>query len=275
MTPSSSTATATATPAFATKRVLVTGGNSGIGYAIAEKFLQEGATVAITGRREDKNKETVDQLNKGAVGSARALYITSDLSKEDQIEVTAKKAVELLGGLDILVHNAGVGGFAAVDQAASAYAAIMDTNLRAPILLTSYLVPELRKSAKDGHHPSIIFISSIVTAIHAKNFGIYSASKAGLTHYAKTAAYELTADGVRVNIVSPGPTRTPIFSASSGANAEKAKEMFDEIAAKSPVGRIGEPSEIADSVLFLASEKALYLTGSDLFIDGGYSLVSA
>lgn len=243
---------------FVEKVVIVTGAGSGIGAAIASHFANEGANVVLAGRSESKLKSILKVCEKSG---NKHLAVIADVTKEDDAKKIIKNAIEKFDKIDVLVNNAGIVRFASLldDNGMKAFDEIMSVNLRAPVYLTNLAAPHLIKSKGN-----IINISSIsAEKITLPIMNSYGISKAALNRYTQGIAVELASHGVRVNTISPGPVRTEILANGGSTFA------FDPAALKIPLGKVCEPSEIADLVLFLASEKAKSITGSDLVADNG------
>ncbi|KAG6448420.1 hypothetical protein O3G_MSEX005493 [Manduca sexta] len=241
---------------FSDKVVLVTGGSSGIGAATAIAFAKEGAKVAIVGRNEEKLAATA------AACGDNALVLRADISDEKQAVDLVKRTIDTFGKLDILVNNAGISRQASLLQGniLQVYDEVMNTNLRAVFHLTSLAAPHLIKTKG-----SVVNISSVggTAAPTVPMFMTYSVSKAGLNHFTKAAAAELAPHGVRVNAISPGPVKTDIIE-NSGFPV-----TWDRFREMTALNRVAEPEEIADLVMFLASDKARSITGSNYFSDNG------
>jgi NAD(P)-dependent dehydrogenase (short-subunit alcohol dehydrogenase family) len=242
------------------KIALVTGGNSGIGYATAKSLVQEGAQVIITGRREAAVKQAADEL--GATGLVADQGIVTD------IEQLARNVQEQFGKIDVLFINAGVGKFSSVaDATEEGFDEIMDINFKGAFFTLSRFIPLLNDGA------SVIFLSSNVSDMNMPNFSVYSASKAALNSIMKTAATELAPQHIRVNAVSPGPTRTAIMH-KTGLPEEAIAEMKETLASKVPLGRMIDPEEVASLVVYLAGDNSASITGAEFTIDGGFKLVN-
>ncbi|XP_041973371.1 3-oxoacyl-[acyl-carrier-protein] reductase FabG-like [Aricia agestis] len=247
---------------FANKVVLVIGASSGIGAATAVAFAKEGARVVVVGRNEGKLKNVSAQCEKNG---KKPLVIKADISRDDEAKLVVSKTIETYGTLDVLVNNAGIVRMDSIasETAVKTFDEVMRTNLRSIVLLTSLSAAHLNKS-----RGNIINISSVAAhlVLCPGNFA-YAVSKAGLTHFTRQAAVELAAAGVRVNTVSPGPVATDIMT-----NAGLDSIILDNIAAKTSLKRTSAPEEVADLILFLASEKAKGITGSDFVTDNGAML---
>ena len=242
---------------LANKTALITGGNSGIGLATAKLFVAEGARVAITGR----NKATLEAAAREL--GPNAIAIEADATDIAATEAAVKTAVEKFGKLDIVFANAGIPGQTPVGGTAlAAFELVIRTNLTGVFFTVQAAVPHLNDGA------SIILNGSVISVLGNPGYSAYAASKAGVRAMARVMASELSSRNIRVNVVSPGATRTPIWGAATAtADAEKAFEK--RIGATTPLGRIGEPDHISKTVLFLASDDAAHIQGQELFVDGG------
>lgn len=241
---------------FKDKVVLVIGGNSGIGRASAEAFAAEGAHVFLTGRSQKTIDETV-----AAIPGARGFR--ADIADiESNAEVLAAIG-DAHGRIDVLFVNAGVGAFVPVpDVTAEQWDEIHDVNLRGCFFAVQKALPLM------GNGGSIVITGSIGSVAAVPGNVIYAAAKAGLRAVARTLAVELIGQGIRVNMVSPGPTETPIINR-SGLPPEGVAGLRDLMTDAVPMKRMGTPEEIARPVLFLASDEASFITGIDLYVDGG------
>jgi len=241
------------------KIALITGGNSGIGFATAKEFVKEGAFVFITGRRE--LAAAVKEIGRNVAG------IQGDVSKLADLDRLFAQIKSEKGKLDIVFANAGVATFAQFGQITEEhFDSIFNVNVRGTLFTVQKALPLMPDGA------SIILNASIVAS---KGFGmnsVYSATKAAIRSFARTWATDLKSRKIRVNAVSPGPIDTPGLSdlvASTGAGEERKTLMIDNV----PLGRLGRPDEIAKAVVFLASDDSSYITGSELFVDGGMAQV--
>ncbi|XP_053610367.1 uncharacterized oxidoreductase MexAM1_META1p0182-like [Plodia interpunctella] len=245
------------------KVVIVTGGSSGIGAAIAKLFIKEGAKVAIVGRNENKLRAVTAECEK--LGS-KPLVITADVSKDAEAKKIIDTTISQFGQLDVLVNNAGIGKSAGISDpnALQVYDEVMGVNLRSVVVLSHYATPHLVKSKGN-----IINISSVASlgVMSAKSFA-YCASKAGLDHFTRCIALELAPSGVRCNNVNPGPVQTDILE-NSGMNEAYQAAIWNNFKNSTALGRISDPIEIAEVVLFLASDKAQCITGSSFIADNG------
>jgi NAD(P)-dependent dehydrogenase (short-subunit alcohol dehydrogenase family) len=241
---------------FKDKVVLVIGGNSGIGRASAEAFAAEGAHVFLTGRSQKTIDETVAAIP-GAQG------FRADIADIESNADVLTAIGDAHGRIDVLFVNAGVGAFVPVpDVTAEQWDEIHDVNLRGCFFAVQKALPLM---AKGG---SIVITGSIGSVAAVPGNVIYAAAKAGLRAVARTLAVELIGQGIRVNMVSPGPTETPIINR-SGLPPEGVAGLRDLMTDAVPMKRMGTPEEIARPVLFLASDEASFITGIDLYVDGG------
>jgi NAD(P)-dependent dehydrogenase (short-subunit alcohol dehydrogenase family) len=239
---------------FAGKTVVVLGGNSGIGLAAARAFQAEGAHVAITGRDE----ATLAQV----AAASGMLALRSDMGSVADSRAALARIARELGGIDVLHVNAGVGGFAAVAEVTEEFwDSVHRINLRGAFFAVQAALPHLR----DGG--SIVITGSIGALRPLPGNVVYGAAKAGLRQVARILAAELLPRGIRVNVVSPGPTETEIFK--RGASPEQIEAVRAALGGAVPMKRMGEPDEVARAVLFLASSEASFINGADLCVDGG------
>ncbi len=243
------------------KRALITGGTSGIGLETARQFLAEGARVAITGSSE------------ASIAAARAefgdrvLILRSDAGQVAEQPALAKTIGEAFGGLDIVFVNAGIAELRPVEQwDEAAFDRTLAINLKGPYFLLQALAPLLSNPS------SVVLNTSVNAHIGMPTSSVYAASKAGLISLARTLSGEWLARGIRVNAVSPGPITTPLYGKLGLSDADLQKTA-DSIRALVPVGRFGEPSEVAKAVVFLASDESAFTVGTELMIDGGMSSI--
>jgi NAD(P)-dependent dehydrogenase (short-subunit alcohol dehydrogenase family) len=236
---------------FEDKTVLVTGATSGIGRAAAEQFADRGADVVVTGRDQGRGREVVDTI-KSAGGRAR--FIPADLSASDGADRLAQAA----GDIDVLVNNAGIFPFGASHEIAiEDVKAALDFNVAVPFALVARFVPGM-VARGDG---AIVNVSTMVASFGLPGMSAYGASKAALELLTKAWAAEYGPSGVRVNAVSPGPTRTP-GTAPMG-------DGIDQLAATLPLGRAAAADEIANAIIYLASDEASFINGAIVPVDGG------
>lgn len=236
---------------FEDRTVLITGSTSGIGRAAAEQFGAAGAHVIVTGRDETRGHEVVDTITSGG-GQAR--FIAADLSTSEGADELAEDG----GRVDVLVNNAGIFPFGATHELPlEDLKAVLAFNIAAPFTLTARLVPGMIERGSGA----IVNVSTMVASFGLPGMSAYGASKAALELLTKTWAAEYGPSGIRVNAVSPGPTRTP-GTAVMG-------DGIDQLAATLPLGRAADAREIADAIVYLASEKASFINGAILPVDGG------
>ncbi|AHI26335.1 short-chain dehydrogenase/reductase SDR [Komagataeibacter xylinus E25] len=239
------------------KVALITGGNSGIGFATAQRFIEEGAKVAITGR----NQETLDAAAK-ALGE-NALSIRIDVTEDGAAEHAVSATVDRFGGLDIVFANAGIPGATPIGGTdLTLFSKIVATNLTAVFATVQAASPHLRAGA------SIILVGSAHQVLGFPGASAYAASKGGISSMNRVLASEFAPRGIRVNSVVPGAIRTPIWR--SRAPDEAAMAKLESVLSKQiPLGHIGEPLDVANAVLFLACDESKQTTGSELVVDGG------
>lgn len=236
------------------KRALVTGGSSGIGFETARRFLEEGARVAITGSNEQTLEAARRELGDVITIQADAGDVVGQAKVADAIR-------NGFGRLDAVFVNAGIGDFRPLDQWDEAgFDRSIAVNLKGPFFLIRALLPVLANPA------SIVLNTSINAHIGMPNSSVYAATKAGLLSLARTLSGELLSHGIRLNAISPGPIATPLHG-KIGMGDEEIKGLVSQI----PAGRRGLPKEIADAVVFLASDESAFTVGSELIIDGGMS----
>ncbi|WP_284124323.1 SDR family oxidoreductase [Parerythrobacter aestuarii] len=239
---------------FDGKCVAILGGNAGIGLAAARMFHAEGAKLALTGR----NTATLSAASE----EVEALGIRADMGVPAETDAAMVEIEEALGGIDILFVNAGVGGFAPVDQVTEEFwDSVHAVNLRGAFFAVQKALPLMR----DGGN--IVITGSIGSVSAVPGNVVYASAKAGLRAAARILGKELLPRRIRVNMVSPGPTDTEIFK--RDASAEEIAGMREMLAGVVPIGRMGTPEEVARAVLFLASEEASFINGVDLYVDGG------
>jgi len=243
------------------KTALITGGTTGIGRATAALFLREGARVAITGQNAERVKEAAAALGGGVLG-----LVANAASATDMAEV-AQRLKAAFGKLDIVFANAGIARprpLAEVDEAHIDEQ--FDVNVKGVIFTVQKLLPLLNDPA------SIVLNASTVAEQGTANMSVYAATKAAVRSLARTLSAELSPQGVRVNVLSPGPIETPIYG-KLGLPAEAVQAWAEEIRAKVPMGRFGSADEVAKVALFLASDDSSYMLGENLLVDGGMATV--
>jgi NAD(P)-dependent dehydrogenase (short-subunit alcohol dehydrogenase family) len=243
------------------KLAVVTGGNSGIGLATAQRFVSEGAFVFITGRRQKELDAAVKEIGKNVTAVQGDVANLADL---DRLFAQIKKEK---GKIDIVFANAGVAKYAPLGKITEElYDSIFDTNVKGLLFTVQKALPLLR----DGG--SIILNASIVGSKGLASNSVYSATKAAVRSFARTWTTDLKDRRIRVNAVSPGPIDTPGLRELL-ASSEVGKQRREMISTGVPLARLGTPHEIAKAVVFLASDDASYITGIELFVDGGFAQV--
>ncbi|WP_421568529.1 SDR family NAD(P)-dependent oxidoreductase [Stenotrophomonas sp. PD6] len=245
---------------FNGKIALITGGTSGIGLASAQHLASLGATVFITGRRQAELDAAVASIGPGATG------IRADASRPSELDAVYAQIARQAGKLDILLANAGGGDMLPLGAITEEhFDRIFATNVRGVLFTVQKALPLLVDGA------SVILTGSTVSIQGTANFSVYSASKAAVRNFARSWALDLKERGIRVNVVSPGPIRTPGLGDLVPDDARQG--LFDHLAAQVPLGRLGEPQEVARAVAFLASDQASFINGIELFVDGGMAQV--
>lgn len=242
---------------FENKIVLILGGNSGMGLEAARMFAAEGATVHLTGR----DQQTIDAAAGGISG---ATGYRSDIADPAATQSVVKAVEEADGRIDVLYINAGVGGFAPLREITEeAWDHTHSINLRGCVFALQKAVRIMGKGA------SVVVTGSIGAHGALEGNGTYAAAKAGLFMAMKVFAKELVSEGIRVNVVSPGPIDTPLLHRNPGMSDEQVESLKEMMIANIPMKRMGESGDVAKAVLFLASDDASFITGANLFVDGG------
>ena len=240
---------------LAGKVAVITGGNSGIGLATAKRFVAEGAEVFITGRRQKELDAAVKDIGGNVTG------VQGDISKLEDLDRLFNVVKTKSGRIDVLFANAGVGEFASIDGVTeSHFDKIFDVNVKGTLFTVQKALPLISDGA------SIILTGSVAGVKGFESFGVYNASKAAIRSFARTWTTDLKARKIRVNVISPGPIETPILEAVPDGTV-------DQFVSLVPLGRIGKADEIAKVALFLASDDSSYVTGVDLFVDGGLAQI--
>lgn len=243
------------------KVAVITGGSSGIGLATAKLFQQAGAKVAISGRNQNSLDDAVKELG------ADVLAVRSDVSKLSDLDVLFETVTKNLGRIDVLFANAGIAGFAPVSNVSEeAYDETFDINVKGVFFTIQKAIPSLHDNA------SIILNTSFVNQAGVPTTSVYAASKAAVRSMARSVASELAGRGIRVNVVSPGPIATPIYG-KLGLPKEVVDAFAANIVSQVPLKRFGNPEEVAQTALFLASSASSYVTRVELNVDGGLGQV--
>jgi NAD(P)-dependent dehydrogenase (short-subunit alcohol dehydrogenase family) len=243
------------------KVAVITGGSSGIGLATAKLFQQAGAKVAISGRSQQSLDQAAQKLGPGTVA------VRSDVSKLGDLDQLFAVVSEKLGRIDVLFANAGIAKFAAVsDVSEGAYDETFDINVKGVFFTVQKAIPFLNDNA------SVILNTSFVNQAGVPTTSVYAASKAAVRSLARSISSELAGRGIRVNVVSPGPISTPIYS-KLGLPKEAVDAFAANIVSQVPLKRFGKPEEVAQTALFLASSASSYITGVELNVDGGLGQV--
>jgi NAD(P)-dependent dehydrogenase (short-subunit alcohol dehydrogenase family) len=240
---------------FTDKNVVITGGSAGIGFATAKIFIEKGANVLITGRNSDSLHTASGNIN-----NPKLKTLASDISKLSDIATLEKVVAESGNKVDVLVLNAGIAKqFSIEETTEEVFDDLFNINVKGLFFTLQKLIPYLAEGA------SVILISSGVSVSGYAQMGAYAATKSAVDAIARTAATELADRKIRVNTVAPGLTNTPM-------NQQTPEDIKNAIAAAVPLQRIGEAEEIANAIVFLASEEASYISGSYLSVDGGVTI---
>lgn len=246
---------------LAGKIVVITGGSSGIGLATAKRFVEEGAHVVITGRREKELKKAAALIKRNVT------TVAGDVSRLEDLDRLYAVVKEKHDHIDVLFANAGWGEVAPLEAATEAhFDQTFDLNVKGTFFTAQKALPLF----KDGG--SIILNSSVSNVMGLPAFTVYAASKAAVRNFARGWAMELKGRKIRVNTISPGPIETPALE-KTGLTPEQVKQAAAQWASEIPLGRRGKPEEIAAAVVFLASDESSFITGVDLAVDGGLAQV--
>lgn len=243
------------TDALKDKVAVITGGATGIGFAIAERFAAEGARVYISGRRQEALTSAQESLGD------RVTAIQADVSQVEQVSALFDRVKDEEGRIDVLVANAGSGALSRLGNITEElFDQTFDSNVKGTWLTAQGALPLLVDGA------SVILLSSTTAATGGAAFSVYAASKAAIRNFARSWMLDLKDQHIRVNALAPGPTRTPGLT---GLAPGAAEDMLAGMASQVPLGRVADPAEIASAALFLASDESSFVNGIELFVDGG------
>ncbi|MDP2855622.1 MAG: SDR family NAD(P)-dependent oxidoreductase [bacterium] len=244
---------------FKNKTAIITGAGQGIGHGIALALAKEGCNVVVS----DINQETCDKAAKDFAGlGAKVLAIKCDVSNKSEVDNLVAKTIENFGQLDILVNNAGIFPFKSFSQMTEAdWDRVMSVNLKSMFLCSQAAIGIMKAGSK------IVNISSIAAFVGFEGLAHYCASKGGVSSFTRALALELAPKKININAVAPGAINTP-----GAVGASSSEEVKKQTIAAIPWGRMGLPEDIANAVVFLASEKADYITGQTIIVDGGWTL---
>jgi NAD(P)-dependent dehydrogenase (short-subunit alcohol dehydrogenase family) len=243
------------------KVALVTGGTSGIGQETAVLFAKSGAKVVVAGRREAEGNETVEMIR---TAGGEAFFVKTDVSNALEVESLVQKAVEKFGRLDIGFNNAGIEGawVPIIRQSEEDFDRTISVNLKGIWLCLKY---EIKQMTKQGSGGSIVNMASISGLVGAAGAGAYSASKHGVVGLTKSAALETARSGIRINAVCPGAIETSMAERLFGA-----PQVHKYVLSCHPIGRFGKAGEVAEAVVWMCSDRASFMTGQALVLDGGF-----
>ncbi|WLI26927.1 SDR family oxidoreductase [Pseudomonas rhodesiae] len=243
------------------KIAVITGGNSGIGLASAIRFAQEGAQVVIVGRRQEELDKALDLIG------PHAIAIQGDIAKLDDLERIFAQIKATKGRIDVLFANAGLGDFEPIGSITEAsFDRTFGINVKGTLFTVQNALPLMSAGG------SIMLTGSTTGTMGTPAFSVYSATKAALRNFARSWALDLKGTGIRVNVISPGPISTPGLDLALSGTGQK-DAIIDDMTGQIPLGRIGQAEEVAAAALFLASDESSFMTGSEMFVDGGFAQV--
>jgi NAD(P)-dependent dehydrogenase (short-subunit alcohol dehydrogenase family) len=246
---------------LAGKVAVITGGNSGIGLATAKRFVSEGAYVFITGRRQDELDKAVATLGSGVTG------VQGDVSNLDDLDRLFATVQAEKGHVDVLFANAGIGGMSPLGSIPEdQFDKVFAVNVKGTLFTVQKAIPLMRTGG------SIILTGSTTGSMGSPAFSVYSATKAAIRNFARCWALDLKGTGIRVNVLSPGATTTPGLL-NGLARTGRQEALLAGLASQAPLERVGNPDETAAVALFLASDDSSFMTGSEVFVDGGMAQV--
>ncbi|CAG2177460.1 unnamed protein product [Oppiella nova] len=253
---------------FTGKVVLITGSSGGIGAVTAVEFARLGTQVVVTGRRKDRVSAVANQCAEASPTGAKALEVVADVTNDDDCRRLVSDTIKTFKKLDILVNNAGLYLVSSIwdGDILDKYELIMNTNLRSVVWLTHLCVEHLEKTKGN-----IVNISSI-SAFKPRGL-LYSMSKGALDMFTKCVALELGPKGIRANVVNLGGVKSKVFEITHNFTKEEVDEYYEGLATKYPIGRMGEPMDVTKAVLYLTSDEASFVTGSNFVVDGGKQYV--
>ncbi|NMY78251.1 SDR family oxidoreductase [Pseudomonas rhodesiae] len=243
------------------KIAVITGGNSGIGLASAIRFAQEGAQVVIVGRRQEELDKALDLIG------PHAIAIQGDIAKLDDLERIFAQIKATKGRIDVLFANAGLGDFEPIGSITEgSFDRTFGINVKGTLFTVQNALPLMSAGG------SIMLTGSTTGTMGTPAFSVYSATKAALRNFARSWALDLKGTGIRVNVISPGPISTPGLDLALSGTGQK-DAIIDDMTGQVPLGRIGQAEEVAAAALFLASDESSFMTGSEMFVDGGFAQV--
>ncbi|MCQ3031144.1 glucose 1-dehydrogenase [Pseudomonas syringae] len=243
------------------KIAVISGGNSGIGLASAIRFAAEGAQVIIVGRRQEQLNAALQQIGHDAIA------IQADISSLDDLDRVYAEVKATKGRIDVLFANAGLGDFQPLGAITEeSFDRTFGINVKGTLFTVQKALPLMSTGG------SVILTGSTTGTMGTPAFSVYSATKAALRNFARSWALDLKGTGIRVNVISPGPISTPGLDLALAPTGQ-AEAIVDGMVAQLPVGRIGQPEDVAAAALFLASDESSFMTGSEMFVDGGFAQV--